>query len=371
MKARKAVYAASLDPITNGHINVIERMAPLYDELIVLVAVDSRKSYTFTPEERVDMTKAAVAHLPNISVDLCIGHYVVKQADSIGAQAVLRGLRTVKDLEDEQTLAEENRKICPHIETIWVPCLPNLMHVSSSMVKGHVGVDPEWECQVARSVPAAVVTKLKEKFILGKARKHWATLMSALENPKGSEEVLKDLLKRYGEAHRGYHNLAHIVAMLDELEQYGDVSKYLEEAWAIWHHDAEYNPRATDNEDRSNTLSKNNARKLGLEDSFSELAGHFIVATKHATLPQDERAKLVVDLDLMILGKSEKEFDAYEVGIRKEYEWVSQAEFNVGRAKILQSFLDRPSIYSTHVFRCMYENPARKNLKRSIEQLSR
>jgi pantetheine-phosphate adenylyltransferase len=105
---------ASLDPITNGHINVIERMAPLYDELIVLVAVDSRKSYTFTPEERVDMTKAAVAHLPNVLVDVCIGHYVVKQAESIGAQVIVRGLRNFKDLEDEQTLAEENRRGSAH-----------------------------------------------------------------------------------------------------------------------------------------------------------------------------------------------------------------------------------------------------------------
>lgn len=364
MKARKAVYAASLDPITNGHINVIERMAPLYDEFVVIVAVDSRKNYTFTPEERVDMTKAAVAHLPNVSVDVCIGHYVVKQAKSMGAQVIVRGLRNFKDLEDEQTLAEENRKICSQIETVWVPCLPNLMHVSSSMVKGHVGIDPDWTEQVARSVPAAVVTKLKEKFVLGKARKHWAALMSMLGNPKGSEAVLKDLLTRYSEPQRAYHNLEHIVAMLDELE-------YLKEsdpavALGIWFHDAVYDPKTKENEERSAQLAKDTIGQIGLPDSLGEQVGDLIIATKHAAIPTERAAQILVDLDLMILGKPEKVFDAYEVGIRKEYDWVPQSDFSAGRSKILQSFLDRSSIYSTQLFRDKYESAARKNLVRSI-----
>ncbi len=367
MKARKAVYAASLDPITNGHINVIERMAPLYDKLIVLVAVDPRKSYTFTPEERVDMTKAAVAHLPNVSVDVCTGQYVVKQAESIDAQVIVRGLRNFKDLEDEQTLAEENRRICPQIKTIWVPCLPNLMHVSSSMVKGHVGIDPEWEYQVARSVPPAVVVKLKEKFILGKARKYWATLMSTLGNPKGSEAVLKDLLARYSEPHRGYHNLVHIVAMLDELELVGENDSAV--ALAIWFHDAVYDPKAKDNEEQSAKLAKDSIKQIGLPDPLDEQVNDLIMDTKHTTVPIDRAAQILVDIDLMVLGKPKKEFDAYEIGIRKEYEWVPQPDFCAGRSKMLQSFLDRPSIYSTELFRDKYESAARKNLGRSIEQL--
>ncbi len=367
MKARKAVYAASLDPITNGHINVIERMAPLYDEFVILVAVDSRKSYTFTPEERVDMTTAAVAHLQNVSVDMCVGHYVVKQAESIDAQVIVRGLRNFKDLENEQTLAEENRKICPQIETIWVPCLPNLMHVSSSMVKGHVGIDPEWECQVARSVPEAVVTKLKENFILGKARKYWMTLMSALGNPKGSEAVLKELLVRYSEPHRYFHNLAHIVAMLDELELVDEKDSAI--AFAIWFHDAVYDSKAKDNEEQSAKLAKDSIKMMDLPDSLGEQVNDLIITTKHTAVPSNRAAHILVDIDLMILGKPEQEFDAYEVGIRKEYEWVPQPDFCTGRSKIIESFLNRPSIYSSELFRNKYESTARKNLKRSIKQL--
>ena len=371
MNARKAVYAASLDPITNGHINVIERMTPLYDKLVVLVAVDYRKIYTFTPEERVSMAKAAVAHLPNVTVDVCIGRYVVKQAESIGAQVIIRGLRNFKDLEDEHTLAEENRRICPHIETIWVPCLPDLMHVSSSMVKGHVGVDPGWEEQVARSAPSSIVVKLKEKFILDKARRHWTSLMLALGNPKRAEDIFKDLITRYSEPHRAYHNLEHIVTMLDELEQLGEMRTHPEEAWAIWHHDAVCDPKAKDNEERSDLISKNHARKLALSDLFGELASAFILATKHSALPAGDRAKIVVDLDRAILGKPKKEFDSYEAGIRREYDYISQLDFYAGRSKILQSFLDRPSIYLTELFRSKYESIARKNLERSIRQLQK
>jgi predicted metal-dependent HD superfamily phosphohydrolase len=241
------------------------------------------------------------------------------------------------------------------------------MHVSSSIVKGHVGIDPEWECQVARSMPAAVVTKLKEKFILGKARKHWATLMSALGNPKGSEAVLKDLLARYNEPHRSYHNLAHIVIMLDEFELVDENDSAL--VLAIWFHDAVYDPKAKDNEEQSAKLAKDSIKQIGLPDSLGGQVNNLVMATKHRAVPTDRAARILVDIDLMIFGKPDKEFEAYEAGIRKEYEWVPQPDFCAGRSKILQSFLNRPSIYSTQLFRDKYESTARKNLARSIKQL--
>src|SRR4051812_5182230 len=98
MKPGKAVYAASLDPITDGHINVIDRVAPLYDTLFVVVAVDPRKNYTFSPEERVAMARSAVAHHSNVIVEVCVGRYVVKFAESLDARVIVRGLRNFKDL---------------------------------------------------------------------------------------------------------------------------------------------------------------------------------------------------------------------------------------------------------------------------------
>ncbi len=362
-KIRKAVYAASLDPITNGHINVIERMAPLYDELIVMVAVAFNKNYTFTPEERVSMTSLAVDHIPNVTVELCLQRYVVKKAEELGAQVVIRGIRNFKDLEDEETLAEENRNICPGIETIWIPCWPNLKNVSSSMVKGHIGADPSWEEQVARSVPVAVAAKLKEKFILKKARAHWDSLMKSIGNPDWSEKTFAELVTRYSEPHRHHHNLEHIVSMLDELELISTLFVFEDQTamkLAVWYHDAIYDPKAKNNEEQSALL---------IIKSFGVKVSDLILATKHTLDPDDVNARFLVDLDLAILGKSEKEFDRYEDNIRKEYSHVSEEDFRLGRAKVLQSFLNRQSIYSTNFFRDKYENTARKNLERSIKKL--
>ncbi|MEK7642116.1 MAG: pantetheine-phosphate adenylyltransferase [Patescibacteria group bacterium] len=380
MKIRKAVYAASLDPITNGHIDVINRMAPLYDEVVVIVAVDARKTYTFSSEERASMTKAAVAHLSNVSVDVCVGRYVVKHADSIGAQVIIRGLRNSSDLEVEQVLAEENRAICPHIETMLVSCRPELMHVSSSMVKGHVGIDPGWEVQVARSVPAAVAAKLKDKWIIRKAKGYWAGLMPRFGNPPTAEKTFAGLVSNYGELDRHYHNLAHIVGMLDELEDFrlgypagAFMPDYEVIALATWFHDAVYSPKAGNNEEVSAELAcmflerckLNRAQLKSMQEKVSDL----IMSTKHTGPPHALEGEIIVDLDLAILGRPAAEFDLYEAGIRKEYAHVPEGEFATKRTEILRSFLARPTIYATDFFRLRYESAARKNLERSIKKL--
>lgn len=362
---RKAVYAASLDPITNGHINVVERIAPLYDEVVVVVAVDSRKNYTFAQEERLQMAREALAYLPNVTVGVCVGRYVVNYMHEIGANVLIRGLRNSTDLEAEQTLAIENGRIQPGIETLWIPCRPNLMHVSSSMVRGHVGVDPDWEAQVARSVPGVVVKKLKEKYIYNKALAHWNTFMQLIgKGPlPGVFAVFQGM---NSEPHRVYHTLEHIVSMLDEYTLIGgkDAATIL----AIWAHDCVYNPHEKDNEEKSAEFATIIARDyLHIPD---ELVVKRVLITKHTAIPSNFEEELMVDLDLMILGSSETRFDVYEAGIRQEYAWVTEADFRFHRARILQSFLDRPSIYFTPIFREKYEDKARANLERSIKKLT-
>lgn len=378
MEKRKAVYAASFDPITNGHLNVIERMAPLYGELIVLVAVDGKKNYMFTSEERAAMARAAVAHLSNVTVGTCIGRYVVRVAEEADAQVIIRGLRNFKDLEDEQVLAMENRQIAPSVETMLVPCLPQLMHVSSSMVKGHVGIDPDWESQVARSVPAGVVVKLKEKHILARAAKHWTSLMAELGNPKGAPAVFERLVACYGEMGRFYHVLEHVVHMLDETDlAIGALNNPLAVKLAIWFHDSVYD---TGNKDRravfyNETLSACMAERELLALGFaSDLVGAvkaLIMVTSYATEAENDDARFLSDLDIAILGKPPKEFDRYEADIRKEYAHVGEGLFCERRKMILRKILERKPLYRTEPFRLRYESAARANLARSIKQLEK
>lgn len=253
MAKRIALYAASLDPITNGHIDVIERMAPFYDITVVVVA-------------------------------------------------------------------------------------------------------------------------LKNMFVLGKARRHWASLMRACGNPARSEEVFHDLVGRYSEPHRAHHTLAHIVSMLDESER---VREHLADptavAFAVWYHDAVCDPQASgdakiaSDEERSAYVAVQAIEKLGLSQHLGAHVSALILATLHRAPPEAGDAQWVVDLDLAVLGAPEKEFDVYETRIRAEYSFLSPEQFSAGRAKVLRLFLDRHAIYSTAYFRDRYEDAARRNLQRSYE----
>lgn len=198
-------------------------------------------------------------------------------------------------------------------------------------------------------------------------RDHWASLMERLGNPTNAEAVYTKLIELYSEPHRAYHNLSHINMLLDEHREIE--CQHLELELAIWFHDAIYNPRAKDNEDRSATLAFNSIIDFGLSIGMANQVEKLIMATKHVELPKDDAARLLVDLDLMSLGGSEAEFDVNSAAIRKEYEHVPLADYCKERCRILQSFLDRPTIYSTRLFQEKYEESARANLRREIARL--
>jgi pantetheine-phosphate adenylyltransferase len=385
MKTRTAVYPGSFDPITKGHLNIIERVSPLYDKLIVVVSKDLNKKYMFTAEERVRMIESSVSHLPNVKVTTLENFYLARHAvRSLRAEVIIRGIRNGKDLDEEQTLAVHNRNIEPGLETLFVPCLPEFAHISSSAIKSHIEVDFDWLSQVTLYVPAAVVRMFEVRKIVDKAKKHWEKLMQALGNPKVGEEIFQDLLQKYTEPHRYYHNLRHIVSMLDEFETMSsnadseDLAKF---HLAIWYHDYIYE---TDTKDHS-VIGSNEARsayhaaigmtKLGVSKEIirrvcNQDESGMIMTTQHKAQPEGVSQRLLVDLDLSILGKPDAEFDEYETAIRAEYSHVPDLVFREVRKKILQSFLDRKQIYSTFYFRETYEEQARKNIARSIAKLS-
>lgn len=379
---RNAAYAASLDPITNGHIDVIERMAPLYDTFYVIVAVDSRKNYTFTVDERVAMAKNATAHIPNVSVTACVSRYVVKVAQELGAKVLVRGLRNIGDFEAEFTIAKVNRDICPEVETVFCLCNTELMHVSSSLVKSLVGADPNWETEVAKYTPEAGVAMIKEKHILAKARKHWDNLMAEVGTPKENEIIYGDLIKCYNDPSRGYHNLEHIVSMLDEFEEVKHLARNpIAVKFAIWYHDAvyetqfKYSERVPDNEARSTYRAEKDMDKLCIPSEIKSLVcsgddlNGYILATRHGLTPTEIDPQIIVDLDLAILGKSQSIFDRYETGIRNEYLHVPEADYRSARLGILSRFLNRKQIYCTEFFQNRYESSAYANLRRSIWNL--
>ncbi len=183
------------------------------------------------------------------------------------------------------------------------------------------------------------------------------------------EKVFYEILKKYSEPQRHYHNLNHVIECLQLLEHFkrcADNLTLIETA--IWFHDIEYDPRRTDNEEKSAEYAAETLRKYGVDEIFIEKTRSMIMATKHHQA-LDRDTIILLDIDLAILGKPEEEFNLYEEQIREEYNWVPVEKYREGRSKILQGFLSRNPIYQTRCIRERYEKQARKNLEESINGL--
>jgi pantetheine-phosphate adenylyltransferase len=131
---RVAIYPGSFDPLTNGHLDVVQRATKLFDRVIVAVAKSDSKQPLFTLEERVEMVAAAIQHLSNVEADSFEG-LLVEYAQRRSAQAVVRGLRAVSDFEFEFQLALMNRKLNEGIETIFMMPKDTYTFLSSRIVK--------------------------------------------------------------------------------------------------------------------------------------------------------------------------------------------------------------------------------------------
>jgi pantetheine-phosphate adenylyltransferase len=155
---RTAIYPGSFDPITNGHLDVLQRAAKLFDRVIVAVASSESKRPLFTLQERVQMVARAIRALPNVETDSFEG-LLVTYVERRSAQAVVRGLRAVSDFEFEFQLALMNRKLNERIETIFMMPKDTYTFLSSRIVKeiAQLGGD------VSAFVPAHVRTALAGK----------------------------------------------------------------------------------------------------------------------------------------------------------------------------------------------------------------
>jgi pantetheine-phosphate adenylyltransferase len=163
MAERRAVYAGSFDPPTNGHHWVIERGAELFDELHVSVAVNPAKKNMFSVDERMEMLEDMSRPYPNVIIGQFVNRYTVHYARDLGCRYLLRGLRNAQDYDAEQMLCSLNRDIAPEIETVLLPGPDELLKVSSSNVKGLMGPE-NWEESAGRYVSDFVLQALINKF---------------------------------------------------------------------------------------------------------------------------------------------------------------------------------------------------------------
>ena len=165
MKKRKAIYTGSFDPVTFGHLDLIERALNLFDELIVVVASNPSKKTLFTAPERVSFLKEALKHRPQVKVESWEGltvHLAVKEK----AFTLIRGIRATSDFDYEFQMALTNRKLAPKIDTMFLMPSESHFYLSSRLIKeiAQMGGD------VTRYVPAPVAARIKKKFPAGNAR---------------------------------------------------------------------------------------------------------------------------------------------------------------------------------------------------------
>jgi pantetheine-phosphate adenylyltransferase len=158
--SRVAVYTGSFDPITLGHLNVIERASRLVDRLIVGIGVNAGKDPLFTPEERVELVRRTTSRFANVEVQEFSG-LAVHFVRHCGARVMIRGVRPLTDLETEITMMMANRQLDPGLETVVLLADAEFAHVSSSLIKQIAPIAGDDE--LARFVPAEVITALRRK----------------------------------------------------------------------------------------------------------------------------------------------------------------------------------------------------------------
>ncbi|NET35313.1 MAG: N-methyl-D-aspartate receptor NMDAR2C subunit [Cyanothece sp. SIO1E1] len=178
-----------------------------------------------------------------------------------------------------------------------------------------------------------------------------------------------DLAAVYGESSRHYHTSEHVSACLCQWERYQSLAeKPYELAVAFWFHDAVYDTRRSDNEAQSAHWAERYLVAERADSSVVSRIVEMILATKmhYATEPD---SRLMIDIDLSILGAPKHVFERYDQAIRREYDWVPEQQYRTARQQVLKTFLDRDVIYQTQALHQRYERQARENLTRKIESL--
>jgi pantetheine-phosphate adenylyltransferase len=157
--SRKAIYPGTFDPFTNGHLDVLERALNIFDQVEVVLAENSQKQTLFSVEERLDMVREVVRDLPNVNVDVLHDGLLADYARQVGANAIVRGVRQVKDFEYEFQMSLLNRHLYPEVTTVFL--MPNVKYtyVASTIIRevAMLGGD------VTKFVHPYVFDKLSEK----------------------------------------------------------------------------------------------------------------------------------------------------------------------------------------------------------------
>lgn len=158
----KAIYAGSFDPFTMGHLNILNRSAKMFEEVIVAIGTNTSKRALFTPEEKLEMINEVIeeSSYDNVRVMLHVDGLIVDLAKAEGADVMVRGIRSLSDMEYEMNIASMNKTQQPDIESVFLMADEKYRFVSSSMIKEVAIFDGD----VSTMVPDSIAERMKEKY---------------------------------------------------------------------------------------------------------------------------------------------------------------------------------------------------------------
>jgi predicted metal-dependent HD superfamily phosphohydrolase len=204
----------------------------------------------------------------------------------------------------------------------------------------------------------------EEALLVRSWQRAWATL--GLNVPEG---LMQRLLQAWAEPQRHYHTTQHLIECLALLEPELHSTQHPGEVeLALWFHDAVYDPKAKDNEARSADWACQALAQAGAGEAVQQRVRALIMATCHDAEPVDPDARLLVDIDLAILGAEPARFAEYDAQVRAEYRWVPGWLYRRKRQQVLAGFLARPVIYGTARFQERFERAARENLSKVTQR---
>ena len=376
---KHAVMVASFDPITSGHIWVVDQGAQLFDKLTIGVGINASKKYVFSLEEKMMALQTCFSDYPNVKIEYIGKQMLVDFARKVGATYNLRGIRNPTDYEYERVMRNINGDLDRKLTTVSLMPPRELAEVSSSIVNsfastGFIG----WEMRIIDYVPPVVVHQYIKKYInsdtdqVERLKTRWTLLMKRLDC--GTHlSAFYNLVKLYQSPNRAYHNLWHIEDCLGTLDQLIiNEPQAVQLELAIWFHDAVYEmDSGAENEDRSAELVSNFIGELkSVKYDLSLVPAIITKATKHPmmcyhTLEGDEKTLVgyLHDLDLQGLANSEK-FLLSDSRIRAEYAHVPNNVFWTKRREFFEKLLEGPIFVTKTFAEC--EMIARDNIKEAV-----
>jgi pantetheine-phosphate adenylyltransferase len=377
---KKIAFSGTLDPITNGHMWVIQEARALADEVVVFISENPFKKPQFSTEKRKAIVEQSVAARgwANVSVVPVKGDYTARSAKRSGIDYLIRGIRSTADFDYENLIQQANVDVVDGAKTVFVMPPRDLGSVSSTFVRalqGPVG----WHWAVKQFLPGPAY----QAWVLDWLRKEWETLWHYSEIGVDRLENANQWFDRlvgetaYGSPQRPYHNHDHLVHGLSEISVWAantnadrmDVGLLKK---AFWFHDIVYNvlPGLTSNEEQSARLW------IGSQLDSNDVEGpaSLIRATDHMHVNGNSHPlqNVMLSVDLAILGQAANIYDDYARSVRKEYRLIPDAVYRPNRIRVLQHFKDQAqagTLYQDPYFAQLYGAQSIANVSNEMAEL--